>query len=92
MQREGAPASENTQICMREMGLDLSQHKSRSLHQLNLSSFSHFFCMEEDMAAKLVARGVPAERVEVIGRERGGVPNPWSGEVALTTTGVVRLS
>jgi len=85
--RSGAPASPHAIECMREMGLDITAHKSRKASDLELSSYDHIYCVEEVLATKLIALGAPRERTEVV-----EVSNPYGQDLEVYRVCVEVLS
>lgn len=47
----GAPANEKAIICMKERGLDITNHKSRRVSDLNLPSYDNVFCISASITA-----------------------------------------
>lgn len=80
----GQPANELSVQCLKERGIDLSNHESRWVGDLDLSEFSHVVCVGETESwqiAKLFAsasgRGMGKISFLVPNRENGGVPDPY---------------
>lgn len=74
--RSGAPASVHAIECMREKGLDITDHQSRKASDLDLASYDHIYCVEEVLSQQLIALGVPVEKVEVV-----EVSNPYGKDL-----------
>jgi len=70
-------ASVGAQRAMQRRGLNLSQHASRNVRSLDLSTFDQFWCMTPNHAAALLSLGVPASAINVVNEVGGGVPDPW---------------
>jgi protein-tyrosine-phosphatase len=68
----GLPATQDAVQCMREIGIDISAHRSRELESVELSSFDLVLAMTSSIEAKLRAAGVPANIIEVL-----NVPDPY---------------
>lgn len=73
-------ASVGAQRAMQRRGLNLSQHASRNVRSLDLSTFDQFWCMTPNHAAALLSLGVPASAINVVNEVGGGVPDPWGGD------------
>jgi protein-tyrosine-phosphatase len=67
---------------MARRGLDLTAHRSRPVQELDLRAYDQVWCMTSAHAAHMRARGVPAARLAVVAQERGGVPDPFGGDLA----------
>jgi len=75
----GQPANHFSILCMQERGINLSDHKSRWIGNIDLTRFSHIVC----------ANGIAAERVYqflaecrgvtilIANEDRGGVLDPF---------------
>jgi protein-tyrosine-phosphatase len=75
----GMPASAEAVACMAELGLDISDHRSRHVDLLDLAPYDRILCMTSGHAAYVRGRGVPAARLEVVNAYGGGVPDPFGG-------------
>lgn len=75
--RTGAPANEHSVAVMREFGLDLSHHVSRSVESLDLSGFDLILSVDEPTRNILIKLGAEESRVVVLGAADGGIPNPY---------------
>lgn len=62
----GVPANSHAIECMRERGLDITDHRSRRASDLDLTAYDHIYCVEKVLAQQLVALGAPKEKVEVV--------------------------
>ena len=76
----GMPASAHSVACMKSRDLDLSQHNSTPLSEIDLSSIDEFHCMSENHAFALFESGVAKERLFVVNAEHGGVLDPFGGD------------
>ena len=74
--RFGAPASQHAVECMRERGLDITDHRSRRASDLDLTTYDHIYCVEEVLAQQLTALGAPREKVEVV-----EISNPYGKDL-----------
>ena len=75
-----SPASEHAVAVMREIGLDLSGHRSRPLTETLAADAARIVAMTDGHAAVLTDRfGVPPVRVIGPGR---GIPDPFGGTPA----------
>lgn len=74
--RSGASASPHAVECMREVGLDITSHRSRRASNLDLASYDQIYCVEEALAQQLVSLGALVEKVEV-----AEVSNPYGKDL-----------
>lgn len=74
--RFGTPASIHAVECMREKGLDITNHRSRKASDLDLTSYDRIYCVEEVLIQQLIALGAPNDRVEVV-----EVSNPYDKDL-----------
>jgi len=79
---DGDRVSAGAQRAMQRRSLSVSQHVSRNVRSLDLSTFDQFWCMTPSHAASLLALGVPAAVTHVVNAAGGGVPDPWGGNDA----------
>ena len=70
---EGESVSENSALVMKEIGIDISSHKSRLISP-ELVNADKIFCMSESHKNALILSGVNAQKVSVLG---GGIPDPF---------------
>ena len=75
----GESASENAVAVMKEAGIDISEHKSKTVSK-DLLCADKIFCMGESHKIALIAAGVPAEKVFILG---GGISDPYGQSVAV---------
>ena len=76
----GQPASKNALLACREIGVDLSKHRSSPLSPGLLARTDLFAVMTELQARALQSVGVPKEKITVLG---GGVPDPFGGDLSV---------
>ena len=72
----GQPASAHAIEACREIGLDLSGHRSRSLTAADLAGIDLFAVMTPGHARALASAGVPEEKITVLGN---GISDPYGG-------------
>lgn len=77
----GAAASAHSVTCMAERGLDIRSHKATNASQLDLGAIDMFWCMSTNHAMALFDAGVPQERLFVCNGNKGGVPDPFGGDL-----------
>lgn len=77
----GMNANPNACSCMEQRGLDLSQHRSQSLLELDLVDIDRFYCMSEQHAFALLEGGIPQERLHLLNAAQGGIPDPFGGSL-----------
>ena len=78
----GEPASSGAQVAMQRRGLELGHHRSRPLSDVDLQTVDQAWCMSARHAAAVRAAGMPAERIQVVAADQGGVPDPFGGDDA----------
>lgn len=81
---DGVPASENSAHIAREMGLDLSLHRARSVTDELLQRMDHVIAMTPSHRDALEAR-FPSSLpdVTVLGENEGGIADPFGGSLEL---------
>lgn len=74
----GKPANDNSILCMQERGIDLTNHRSRWVGDLNLTQYSHVICVGDNEAQQISEYLGQESKVVVLiaNGEHGGVPNP----------------
>lgn len=72
----GMPATENAVACMKERKLDLSNHRSRYVLDLDFKQFDLVFCLSPLHGEYMRDKGMPPEAVIVVNADQGGVPDP----------------
>jgi protein-tyrosine phosphatase len=75
----GRPANHRSLACMQERGIDLSNHKSRYIGDLNnLDQFRWVVCVGRDEADKVRAiPGASFANVLIANEEQGGILDPY---------------
>ena len=73
---EGEPASPNAVQACREIGIDLSAHRSRQLRRDDLSWADLFLVMSPSHAAVLTQAGIPTEKIRIL-----DMPDPYGGSL-----------
>jgi protein-tyrosine-phosphatase len=79
---EGEPATPQAVATMAGCGLDLRAHRSRHVSSIDLAKVDRVLCMTSSHAAYIRSMGVPANRIEVVNADHGGVPDPFGGTAA----------
>ena len=75
----GMPPSPNAVEVCREIGVDISAHRSHFIYDFQLSEFDKIYCMSQEHAMILSQSiGVPLEQVEVL-----NVADPYGGGVEI---------
>lgn len=69
---DGLPATKDAIAAMREMGLDLTRHRSQDIHAVDLGQFGPIVAMTPVIAERLIGRGVAPERIVQL-----DVPDPY---------------
>ena len=75
---EGFPASPNAVEVCREIGVDLTAHRSHRLRREDLKRPDLFAVMSTDHRNALLAAGVPGEKILVL-----DIPDPYGGGVKI---------
>ena len=63
---DGLPASENAIKACSEIGVDISNHKSKKFDECNLDEYIKFLTMNFDHANILIDKGIPWSKIEVL--------------------------
>ncbi len=82
MAAEGQTATDHARTAMAARGLNLHDHRSRPIDELELGLYDRFLCMTASHAAFLRQYGVPDDRLHVVNATSGGVPDPYGGDQA----------
>lgn len=73
----GMPASPKAMEACREIGVDISGHRTHFVYDFQLGNFEKIYCMSPEHAAILTESiGLPAECVETL-----GIPDPYGGSL-----------
>lgn len=81
---DGKPADKNSIACMKERGLDLSNHRSRWIELLNRSIYDLVICMDRKQADSLKEFSFPSNtKIVVANDEHGGILNPYGYDFTL---------
>jgi protein-tyrosine-phosphatase len=78
----GEPATPQAVTTMAGSGLDLRAHRSRHVSGVDLAAIDRVLCMTSSHAAFIRSLGVPANRIQVVNADQGGVPDPFGGTLA----------
>lgn len=78
----GEPATPQAVTTMAGFGLDLRAHRSRHISSVDVTTVDRVLCMTSSHAAYIRSLGVPANRIQVVNAEQGGVPDPFGGTTA----------
>ena len=74
---EGEKASKNAVAVMKEIGIDISAHRSRLINADMLSA-DRIFCMSESHRQALLSFGVSENKISVLS---GGIPDPFGQDI-----------
>ena len=74
----GDEASPNAVEAMREVGIDLSAHRARTLTNVDLTDTDCFAVMSATHQSMLMQVGVEPEKIVLLG---GGIPDPYGRSV-----------
>lgn len=75
----GSPASQHAINVCREIGIDLTSHRSQRLNPEIAEKTDLFAVMTPHHAAFLRQCGIPEDKITVLG---GGIPDPFGGDEA----------
>ena len=79
----GRPANARSVACMKERGLDLNDHVSRWIGDLDLDQYRWIVCVGHDEADKVrSALGADSATVLVANASHGGIPDPYEHGLA----------
>lgn len=87
----GLPASKNSLSVMKEIGIDLSEHKSKFLPELDIFSFDFYGVMNYNQAEILRSMGVEGQKITVLQSDKQlskydfemGIKDPYGGDEAI---------
>ncbi len=77
---KGRPASDFAISVCREIGVDISRHRTKSVRELDLSEYDFIFTMSPQHKHALIALGANPYKVWLLGAETGGIPDPFGGD------------
>lgn len=72
----GSPATDHSVTCMKKRGLDLNDHQSRRISNLNLNDYDLIICVTMSEAEEIL-RHEPRGAILLANAANGGIPNPW---------------
>lgn len=72
----GSLATDHSITCMEKRGLNLNDHRSRRISDLNLNDYDLIICMTTSEAEE-VLRHNPRGAILLANAGNGGIPNPW---------------
>lgn len=81
--KDNAGANPHSITCMQERGIDITGHRRRFAGDIDLGSYERIYVMGTELRDELVKLGAPADRVEVLREDAGGVPNPFNSALAV---------
>ena len=79
----GSKASKNAILALKELGIDLSKHRSRNILKINLNDYDIIAVMNKDHLKALVSIGLDSNRVYILNKESGGVEDPFGGDLKI---------
>ncbi|MBQ9673185.1 MAG: low molecular weight phosphatase family protein [Ruminococcus sp.] len=74
---DGLPASENAVKVCQEIGVDISEHRSKRFQECNPDDYLRICTMNFDHTDKLIEFGVPVNKIEVTTGADHGIPDPY---------------
>lgn len=83
---QGAASTKDAVRVMRERGLDISAHRSRSLDTLNLLEYDLLVALTPTIAEAVRDRGVDASKIRVL-----GIPDPYGKDIETYRTAAVAI-
>lgn len=72
----GDPTNENSILCMKDVGIDVSGHRVCWIGDFDLTQFSHIVCVNTEMAGKIRGFLEGNAKVLVVNEDDGGLPDP----------------
>lgn len=72
----GSSATFHSITCMKKRGLNLNDHRSRRISDLNLNDYDLIICMTMSEAEEIL-RHNPRGAILLAYADNGGIPNPW---------------
>lgn len=72
----GDAVSENSVIVCKEIGIDISKHRSKSINHDDVNNYDIFAVMTENHAQTLIMAGIPDEKIYIM-----GISDPFGGSV-----------
>ena len=77
----GLPADPRAVQCMRDRGIDLSNHQSRWAGDLALADYARIFCVDGEIARRVRALAPEDAKVvvSVVNGRGDGIPDPFEG-------------
>ena len=79
----GRPASPEMLATAMEIGLSLSEHKSKLINSLDLRQYSRIYCVDDEIRDEVLKmKEVKEDQVIIFNDREGGVPNPFGKGLA----------
>ncbi len=80
--RSGCPASQNSILAMRDMGIDISDFRSTEISDVNMDEICLFAVMTPEHKEALISFGIDKSRIQVLNEANGGISDPYGGSEA----------
>jgi Protein-tyrosine-phosphatase len=71
---QGEPAAFNAKLAMKEIGLDISYHTSKSIKSEEIKSIDYFFVMSSYHKEMIELAGIKSEKIIILG---DGISDPY---------------
>lgn len=78
---DGEKASQNAILVLKEVGLNLTKHRSRSLKNVNLKNYDLFAVMNKNYGKELINLGVELGDIYILNKLNGGIMDPFGGDI-----------
>lgn len=78
----GDNPSTNAVAACKEINIDISGHKARSVNELDLTQYSWFCAMGPSHGNALVNMGIDKSKICILGASCGGISDPFGGDLA----------
>lgn len=75
---DGDAVSENSVVVCKEIGIDISEHRSRSMNHDDIKYYDVFAVMTENHAQALISVGIPKNKIYIMG---DGISDPFGGNL-----------
>lgn len=74
----GQPVSEKAVEVCKEIGVDISEHRSRIIREYDVAVTDYFVVMTQMHADAIFSLGVPKGKIYILG---GGIPDPYGSDL-----------
>ncbi len=75
---DGDAVSENAAAVCKEIGIDISGHRARSMKHEDIDKYDVFAVMTEAHARAVMSEGISKDKIYIMG---GGISDPFGGDI-----------